>query len=76
MESAFRAIEASANGQPLRAVVVSHGTAIRVAATALLDVPTMTSRFFAQDNAAVNLFVRRGDRMVMKVWNDTSHCEI
>ena len=75
MERAFRAIEASANGQPLRAVAVSHGTAIRVAATALLDVPTMTSRHFAQDNAAVNLFVRRGDRMVMKVWNDTSHCE-
>ena len=75
MESAFRAIEASANGQPLRAVVVSHGTAIRIAATALLDVPTMTSRDFAQDNAAVNLFVRRGHRMVMKVWNDTSHRE-
>ena len=75
MERAFRAIEASANGQPLRAVVVSHGTAIRVAATALLGIPTMTSRFFAQDNAAMNLFVRRGGRLVMKVWNDTSHCE-
>ena len=75
MERAFRTIEASANGQPLRAVVVSHGTAIRVAATALLDVPTMTSRFFAMDNAALSLFFRRGDRLIMKVWNDASHCE-
>jgi len=75
MENAFHAIEASANGQPLRAVVVSHGTAIRVAATALLGVPTMTSRSFAQDNAALNVFVRRGGRLVMKLWNDTTHCE-
>lgn len=75
MEYAFRAIEASANGQPLRAVVVTHGTAIRVAATALLGVPTMTSRFFAQDNAAMNVFVRRGSRLIMKLWNDTTHCE-
>jgi len=75
MENAFRAVEASANGQPLRAVVVSHGTAIRVAATALLGVPTMTSRHFAQDNAALNVFVRRGGRLVMKLWNDTTHCE-
>jgi ribonuclease H / adenosylcobalamin/alpha-ribazole phosphatase len=75
MARAFDAIEASANGQPLRAVAVSHGTAIRVAATVLLDVPTMSSRHFAQDNAAINLFVRRGGRPVMKLWNDTSHCE-
>jgi broad specificity phosphatase PhoE len=75
MENALRAIEASANGQPLRAVVVSHGTAIRVAATALLGVPTMTSRYFAQDNAGMNVFVRRGSRLVMKLWNDTTHCE-
>jgi len=76
LERAFQAIESSANGQPLRAVAVSHGTAIRVAATALLDIPTLASRFFAQDNAAMNLFVRRGERLVLKLWNDTSHCEI
>ena len=75
MQRAFAAIEASANGQPLRVVVVSHGTAIRVAATALLGVPVMTSRYFAQDNASINVFVRRGERLVMKLWNDTSHCE-
>ena len=58
-----------------RPVLVTHGTAIRIAVTVLLNLPVMASRHFAQDNAAVNLFVRRGDRLVMKVWNDTSHCE-
>jgi len=57
-----------------RPVVVTHGTAIRIAATALLDVPTMTSRQFAQDNAALNVFVWRADRWVMKLWNDATHC--
>lgn len=56
-----------------RPVVVTHGTAIRIAATALLDVPTLTARQFAQDNAAVNIFVWRADRWVMKIWNDASH---
>jgi broad specificity phosphatase PhoE len=57
-----------------RPVVVTHGTAIRIAATALLDVPVMTSRQFAQDNAALNVFVWRSDRWVMKLWNDATHC--
>ena len=57
-----------------KAAVVTHGTAIRVAATALLDIPVMASRHFAQDNAALNVFVRRGDRWVLKVWNDATHC--
>jgi broad specificity phosphatase PhoE len=52
-----------------RPVIVTHGTAIRVAATALLDLPVMASRHFAQDNAAVNVFVWRQDRWVLKVWN-------
>lgn len=55
-------------------VIVTHGTAIRIAATALLDLPVMASRSFAQDNAAMNLFIRRGDRWVLKVWNDSTHC--
>jgi broad specificity phosphatase PhoE len=75
LERAFRIIESSANGEPLRAAVVTHGTAIRVAATVLLGVPVMTSRHFAQDNAAVNVFMRRGERMVLKAWNDATHCE-
>ncbi|HEX6640814.1 MAG TPA: histidine phosphatase family protein [Thermoanaerobaculia bacterium] len=54
-----------------RPVVVTHGTAIRIAATALLDVPTMTARHFAQDNAAMNVFVWRNDHWVLKVWNQT-----
>ena len=60
-------------GAATRPVVVTHGTAIRVAATFLLDTPIMTSRHLAQDNASINLFVRRGERMVLKLWNDTSH---
>ncbi|MFL6245382.1 MAG: histidine phosphatase family protein [Thermoanaerobaculia bacterium] len=54
-----------------RPVVVTHGTAIRIAVTALLDVPVMTSRHFAQDNAAMNIFVWRNDHWILKVWNQT-----
>jgi len=54
--------------------VVSHGLAIRVAATILLKVPLPTARSFAQDNAALNIFHWRMDRYVLKVWNDTTHC--
>jgi broad specificity phosphatase PhoE len=57
-----------------RPVLVSHGTAIRIAATALLNVPLMTAHHFAQDNAALNIFVWRANRWVMKVWNDATHC--
>ena len=58
-----------------RPIVVAHGTAIRIAATALLDLPLSASRSFAQDNTAVNVFLRRGGRWVLKLWNDTTHCE-
>jgi broad specificity phosphatase PhoE len=58
-----------------RPVVVTHGTAIRVAATFLLNAPMSTSRHLAQDNASINLFIGRGERMILKLWNDTSHCE-
>jgi len=54
-----------------RPVVVTHGTAIRIGVTVLLDLPVMASRHFAQDNAALNVFVWRGDRFVMKLWNDS-----
>lgn len=78
LERAFAKIRndgASVNGHgPMkRVVVVTHGTAIRVAATALMDLPVMASRNFAQDNASMNVFVWRGDRFVLKVWNDTTH---
>ena len=54
-----------------RAVVVTHGTAIRIAVTALLQLPVMASRHFAQDNAGMNVFFQRQGRWVMKVWNQT-----
>ena len=56
-------------------VIVSHGTAIRVIATGLLEVPLVNARNFAQDNAAINIFEWRLDRWVLKLWNDTTHCD-
>ena len=58
-----------------RPILVSHGTAIRIGATALLKAPILMSRNLAQDNASINLFVSRGERFVLKVWNDTTHCK-
>ncbi len=58
-----------------RPVLVTHGTAIRIATTTLLELPLSASRHFAQDNAAINVFLRRGDRWVLKLWNDITHCE-
>jgi len=75
IRAALEKIEASPNGTTLRPVLVTHGTAIRVGATALLDLPVTASRQFAQDNASLNVFIRRGKRYVLKTWNDTSHCE-
>ena len=57
-----------------RVVLVMHGTAIRIAATVLLGLPLSLSRQFAQDNAAMNVFLWRTDRYVLKRWNDTAHC--
>ena len=54
-----------------RPIVVTHGTAIRIAATALLQLPVMSSRHFAQDNAAMNVFMWRTDHWVLKQWNLT-----
>ena len=68
LERAFASIDSE------RPIVVTHGTAIRIAATALMNVPVMTARHFAQDNAALNVFVRRRELWVLKTWNDTSHC--
>jgi broad specificity phosphatase PhoE len=57
-----------------RAVVVTHGTALRIAAVTLLGLPMAASRNFAVDNAALNLFIWRPDRWILKHWNDTTHC--
>lgn len=57
-----------------RPIVVAHGTAIRISAMALLQLPVMSALHFAQDNAALNLFVQRADgRWLLKAWNDTNH---
>ena len=68
MKRAFEQVRAK------RPVIVTHGTAIRIGATALLNVPLAVSRQLAQDNASINVFLWRGDRFVLKVWNDTTHC--
>lgn len=69
MKRAFEAVSTGACS-----VVVTHGTAIRVGATSLLNVPLGTVRHLAQDNASINVFIRRGERFILKLWNDTSHC--
>ena len=74
LERVQRAL-AAINGSK-RPVLVTHGTAIRIATTELLELPLSASRNFAQDNAAVNVFVRRGERWVLKLWNDTTHCTV
>jgi len=71
IRAALEKIEAAANGTALRAVLVTHGTAIRIGATALLNLPPDAARSFAQDNCAINVFLRRRERYVMKKWNDT-----
>jgi broad specificity phosphatase PhoE len=68
MAHAFAQIEAR------RPVLVTHGTAIRVGATVLMELPVMASRHFAQDNAAINVFAQRNGRVVLKLWNDVAHC--
>ena len=68
MKRALDAIEGE------RVVVVTHGTAIRIGTTLLLQAPVSLARNLAIDNAAISTFIRRGDRMVLKVWNDTGHC--
>jgi ribonuclease H / adenosylcobalamin/alpha-ribazole phosphatase len=56
-----------------RPVVVSHGMAIRVAATVLLGFALEAYRNFAQSNAALNVFAWRGERFILTLWNDTAH---
>lgn len=69
MERAFEAVRTAR-----RPLLVTHGTAIRIGATALLDLPVLTATRFAQDNAAINIFNWRADRWVLKTWNDSTHC--
>lgn len=72
LRRAFSRIEASGEGEC--AVIVSHGTAIRIAATELLALPLAAARQFAQDNAAINIFDIGPSTVVLRTWNDASHC--
>ncbi|HET8798520.1 MAG TPA: histidine phosphatase family protein [Thermoanaerobaculia bacterium] len=56
-----------------RPLIVSHGTALRIAATALLGLPVTHARQFAQENASINVFARREDRWILRHWNDVGH---
>lgn len=75
VERALHTIRTSANSSSPRPLIVSHGMAIRVAATALLRLPLESFRNFLQDNAAINIFEWRGDRFMLRVWNDATHCQ-
>lgn len=75
MLRAVERVDASTNGVSSTVVIVSHGTAIRVLATALLEAPLEIARSFAQDNAAVNVFEYRKPRWILRTWNDTTHCD-
>lgn len=70
MKRAFAHIHAQ-GGE--RAVAVAHGTANRIGATALMNLPVMASRHFAAQNASMNVFAWRDDHWVLRRWNDTSH---
>lgn len=76
LRSGFAKLQDLHNGSGPQAcvVVVSHGTAIRIAATELLQLPLAAARSFAQDNTALNIFDWRVDRYVLKTWNDSTHC--
>ena len=66
LERAFASVSSE------RAVLVAHGTAIRIGAMALLGLPIMGALRFAQDNAAMNVFAQRADgTWILKVWNQT-----
>jgi broad specificity phosphatase PhoE len=66
----LRGIASVATERPL---IVSHGTALRIAATALLGLPVTHARQFAQENASINVFARREERWILRHWNDVGH---
>ncbi|MEO8216299.1 MAG: histidine phosphatase family protein [Acidobacteriota bacterium] len=70
---ALQRVELDSDGAPSSPVLVSHGTAIRIAATVLLGLPLECARQFAQDNAAINIFDRRGGAYILERWNDVTH---
>ncbi len=76
MRRAVARIEQEQNGPNSRVLIVSHGTAIRIVATALLGLDIAAARRLAQDNAAINIFEWRSSRYLLKLWNDTAHYQV
>ncbi len=74
MRRALETMEKRENGSRAVPIVVSHGTAIRIAATELLGLPLTTARLLMQQNAAINIFERRNGRFLLRCWNDATHC--
>jgi broad specificity phosphatase PhoE len=73
MKRAIETIENEPAAGP-RPLLVSHGTAIRLATTALLELPLESSRKLMQHNAAINILERRESSYLLRVWNDSAHC--
>ncbi|HUO85122.1 MAG TPA: histidine phosphatase family protein [Thermoanaerobaculia bacterium] len=75
MRRALDQIHAAGETRGAAPMVISHGTAIRIVAVDLLDLPLASARWFLQENAAVNIFERRHQRYLLRCWNDATHCE-
>lgn len=74
MSRALETIQERENGSAAVPLIVSHGTAIRIAATTLLGLPLSTAKRLMQENAAVSMFDRRGETYLLRCWNDATHC--
>lgn len=75
MKRALARIESDVkeSGSDAIPLIVSHGLAIRILASGLLDFPLRLAINLLQDNAAINVFERRSDRFLLRTWNDTNH---
>ena len=56
-----------------RVLIVAHGLMNRMILSLLLKLDPQQSRYFSQDNTAVNVFAWRGPRVYCDVWNRTCH---
>ena len=60
-------------GASRRVLIVAHGLMNRMILSLLLKLDPQQSRYFSQDNTAVNVFNWRGPRVYCDVWNRTCH---
>ena len=54
-------------------LIVAHGLINRMFLSVLLKLDPQRSRYFSQDNTAINVFAWRGPRVYCDEWNRTSH---